>query len=115
MAAIDDGLQLCTQSVEIDWRGYHKHVSQAHLFIDKQHVVILYTGIGLVLESSVTTHAGIDLIVVNRNYFDMVLLRGTFGECLYQQVRIAALSRAACKNQYVHTVIISSICFRNSQ
>ena len=67
----------------------------AHLFIDKRHIVILYTSIGIVVETSVTTHTGIDLIVVNRNYFDMVFLRGTFGECLYQQVRIAALSRAA--------------------
>ena len=95
MKTVDDCLQLCTQSVEIDWRGYHKHVSPAHLFIDKRHIVILYTSIGIVLETSVTTHAGIDLIVMNRNYFDMVFLRGTLGECLYQQVRIAALSRAA--------------------
>ena len=103
MKTIDDCLQLCTQSIEIDWRGYHKHVSPAHLFIDKRHVVILYTSIGLVLETSVTTHAGIDLIGVNRNYFDMVFLRGTLDERPYQQFCIAALSGATSKNQYIHT------------
>ena len=40
MKTIDDSLQLCTQSVEIDWRDNHKQVSPAHLFIDKRHVVI---------------------------------------------------------------------------
>jgi hypothetical protein len=84
MKTVDDCLQLCTQSVEIDGRGYHKHVNISYLLVDNRHIVFLNTSMGLVLETSVTTHAGIDLIVMNGNYFDMVFFRGTFDERLYQ-------------------------------
>jgi hypothetical protein len=38
----------------------------------------------LVPEASVTTHAGVDLVIVYGDDLYMVFLRGPFDECLYQ-------------------------------
>ena len=49
----------------------------------------------LIPETSVTTHTGTDLVIAYRHDLYMVFLRGSFDECLYEQIRIAALSRAS--------------------
>ena len=46
-------------------------------------------------EAGVTPHAGIDLVIVYRHDFHMVFLRGSFDECLHEQIRIAALPRTS--------------------
>jgi len=74
MEAVDDGLQLCTQTIEIHGRGYHEHIGYRHFLVDERHVILLHTGIAFALETSITTHARVDLIIVNRNDLDMMLL-----------------------------------------
>ena len=67
----------------------------SHLIVDSLHIVLLHTSIIFALETGVAPHAGIDLAIVNRDNLYMVLLRGTFDECLHQQIRIAALPGAS--------------------
>ena len=34
MEPIDNGFQLCADTIEIDWRGNDKHICMVHLFIE---------------------------------------------------------------------------------
>ena len=107
--AVNDSLQLCTQTIEIHRRGYHQHICYSHLIIDETHIVFLNTSIVLILETSITAHARVDLIVMNRYYLDMMLLRCTLDKCFHQQFSIAAPSWTTRKNQYIHKTVIPII------
>ena len=48
MESVDDGFQLSTYLIKINWRGYDEHICLVHLFIDDGHVILLSTdAIGL--------------------------------------------------------------------
>ena len=95
ITAVNDGFQLCAQSIEIHWRSYNEHIGLAHLLIDELHIVLLHTSMLLVSEASITAQAGIDLIIVYRHNFYLVPLRCTFDERLHQQFRVTTLPRAS--------------------
>ena len=67
----------------------------SHLLVDEWHIILLSTKMLLISEASIAAHAGIDLVIAYRHDFYMVFLRGSFDECLHQQIRIAALPRAS--------------------
>ena len=45
-----------------------------HLIVESLHIVLLHTSIVFILKAGVTAHAGIDLEIVYRHDFHMMLL-----------------------------------------
>ena len=101
--SVDDCLELRAQAVEIHRRGDDEHLGLGHFFVDDLHVVFLAARMVFAGKARIAPDAGIDLVIVNGDDFDMVPWRGTLHERLYQQIRIAALARTTRKNQNIHT------------
>ena len=73
MEPVDDSLQLSTNAIEIDWRGYDEHICLIHLFIDGGHVILLSTD-AVRFEASVTSQTRIHLIITYRDYLYLMML-----------------------------------------
>ena len=101
MEPVDDDLQLCADTIEIDWRGDDEHICLVHLFIDDYHVILLSTD-SVRFEASVTSHAWIHFVITHRDDLHMMMLCSSFGKSISQQFCIATLTRASGYNQYVH-------------
>ena len=70
---IDNGFQLCADTIEIDWRGNDEHICMVHLFIDEGHVILLSTRVAFAHKASVTTQTRIHLDIAYRYYLHMML------------------------------------------
>ena len=102
MESVDDGFQLCADTIEIDWRSNDKHICLVHFFIDEGHVILLGTRVAFAHKACVTSQAWIHFVITHRDDLHMMMLCCSFGKSFSQQFCIATLTRASGKNQYVH-------------
>ena len=99
--AVDDGLELRIDGIEINGAGHDDHVRVDHLLQHLGHIVLVGT-FAVVRAAIVAAGAGGDLLRRYADDFDLIaaFLRAA-GELAAQQVGIAALARAAGQDQHL--------------
>ena len=73
VTAVDEGLQLRTQTIEIDWRCDDEHVGICQLAVYYRHVVLLHASVTLARETRVAPRTRMHRVIVYRNNFYVVL------------------------------------------
>ena len=67
-AAVDQGLHLCAERIEIDRRSHHDHIGGKHLSDNLCRVIFLWTRL-LVLAAHAASRAGVNGLVSQKNLF----------------------------------------------
>ena len=97
--SVDEGGELCTDTIEIDGRGEDEYVGLCHGEIDFVDVVVLDAMVA-VGETGVAALARGDIEVGDRERFDKEVFWDCFCECFSERGGVAIFSRAAFDDEY---------------